>query len=556
MEHLNGQRKLGDLLLLTLLWLHLPATIIVGWMSHTTGLGLPLMAAALATLATLMLKLPKDLAPGRIATGVALVGSISTVVAASRGQAWQVDLHMYYFAALALLTIYCDWRVIVAAAAAVAVHHLLLNFLLPWAIYPGGADFGRVMLHAVILVVEAAVLVWLTRNMAAMLVKVDHSLDLAHAAEAKSAAALDEITLTKSHNEELAAQSAALAARVQEEQAQVVTGLADGLSQLAAGDLVQRLQQPFAEHYEQLRTDFNSALEKLQDAMTEVAGKTTAIEAGTAEISSASDDLARRTEQQAASLEQTAAALDEITSRVNKTADGSARARRAAEAAQSQASASDAVVARAIGAMGQIEGSSRQIGQIIGVIDEIAFQTNLLALNAGVEAARAGDAGRGFAVVASEVRALAQRSAQAAKEIKTLIRESEGQVGDGAKMVAEAGEALTTIASQVTAINGVVGEIASACQEQAQGLAQVNTAIGHMDQATQQNAAMVEQSTAAAKSLSHETAELTRLVQRFRISATAKGGVAAPKRPANRGPAAVTQLRARHQEAPSTWEEF
>ena len=309
----------------------------------------------------------------------------------------------------------------------------------------------------------------------------------------------------------------AAAAEVARQLAQVVEGLAEGLSKLATGDLVHRLNEPFGADYERLRVDFNAALTTLEETMREVSTNAGAIRSGTEEISSASDDLSRRTEQQAASLEQTAAALDQITATVKTTAEGSEHARDVVQAARGDATHSSEIVTRAVAAMGGIEESSRQIGQIIGVIDEIAFQTNLLALNAGVEAARAGDAGRGFAVVASEVRALAQRSAEAAKEIKALILASDKQVKNGVELVGETGEALARIVKQVTDINDVVTTIAASAKEQATGLMEVNKAVNQMDQVTQQNAAMVEQSTAAAHSLAQETDTLTQLVGRFRL---------------------------------------
>jgi methyl-accepting chemotaxis protein len=253
-----------------------------------------------------------------------------------------------------------------------------------------------------------------------------------------------------------------------------------------------------------------------------VTGSTAAIQSGTREISTASDDLSRRTEQQAASLEETAAALDEITATVKKSAEGATHAREVVAVADGDAKKSAIVVREAVEAMDAIAKSASQISQIIGVIDEIAFQTNLLALNAGVEAARAGDAGRGFAVVASEVRALAQRSAEAAKEIKGLISTSTTQVDHGVRLVAETGKSLERIMSQVAEINEVVGEIAAGAKEQATALQEVNTAINQMDQATQQNAAMVEQSTAASHSLSQETTQLSGLIGQFQVG-RAKG---------------------------------
>jgi methyl-accepting chemotaxis protein len=309
-------------------------------------------------------------------------------------------------------------------------------------------------------------------------------------------------------------------AQTAKEQAQVVTSVGTGLERLSAGDLTFQLKEVFTPEYEKLRTDFNGAMSQLQQTMQTVVGRTHGLRSGGLEITQASDDLSKRTEQQAASLEETAAALDEITATVRKTAEGAVEARKVVAIAKEDAEKSSAVVNEAVGAMTRIEDSSRQIGQIIGVIDEIAFQTNLLALNAGVEAARAGDAGRGFAVVASEVRALAQRSAEAAKEIKTLISASTDQVAQGVDLVGQTGRALARIAEQVAQINGVVTEIAASAQEQATGLHQVNAAVNQMDQVTQQNAAMVEQATAAAHSLREETDALSDLISQFRVGDT------------------------------------
>jgi methyl-accepting chemotaxis protein len=306
-----------------------------------------------------------------------------------------------------------------------------------------------------------------------------------------------------------------------EEQASVVRGLAQGLGHLAEGDLTARIEQAFPGEYEKLRADFNQAMGKLQQAMQTIAVNAGGIRTGAGEISQASDDLSRRTEQQAASLEQTAAALDEITATVRKTAEGSKQANGVVATTRADAEASGNVVKETVAAMAEIEKSSKQISQIIGVIDEIAFQTNLLALNAGVEAARAGEAGRGFAVVASEVRALAQRSSEAAKEIKGLISASSQHVETGVELVGDAGKALQGIVVKVNEISGLVSEIAASAQEQATALAEVNTAINQMDQVTQQNAAMVEESTAASHSLTQEADELMNLISRFQTGVPA-----------------------------------
>lgn len=362
-----------------------------------------------------------------------------------------------------------------------------------------------------------------------------------------------------------------------EEQALVVSKLAENLKALSDGDLTARIAETFAGDYEQLRTDFNAAMTRLQETMQTVLTSTGGISTGAGEISQAADDLSRRTEQQAASLEETAAALEEITATVKKTAQNAKEASAIVTTAKSAAEEGGRVVETAITAMGQIEQSSKQITDIIGVIDEIAFQTNLLALNAGVEAARAGDAGKGFAVVASEVRALAQRSSEAAREIKTLIKASSEHVGSGVKLVGESGQALKRIVDQVIEINTLVTEMSQAAQQQSTGIEEVNTAVTQMDQVTQQNAAMVEQSTAAARNLATETTELTELVSFFNAGIPTpqkKAAVATPTQVARaqtrvvpraatkvaaaggrRGSAALA-VKPRAQAEESDWQEF
>jgi methyl-accepting chemotaxis protein len=300
-------------------------------------------------------------------------------------------------------------------------------------------------------------------------------------------------------------------------QALVVKIVAETLGSLARSDLTVSLKEPFPEEFEKLRIDLNAATGQLRNAMVEIAAMARSVHSGSAEITGAVGDLQGRTEQQAAGLEETAAALDQITATVKKSAEGAAHARKIVAATDDNAKRSVAVVAQAVEAMAGIAKAAQQISPIIGLMDEIAFQTNLLALNAGVEAARAGDAGRGFAVVASEVRALAQRSAGAAKEIKGLISTSAIQVEQGVKLVAETGASLELIMAQVAEINTVVYEIASGAKEQATGLEEINIAINQMDQMTQQNAAMVEESRAASDSLSNQAEQLINLISRFQI---------------------------------------
>ncbi len=514
---LEQQRTTGTNLLVGAIWAFAVVATLASLLAGGSWLAIGGGAAALAGGTTLAWRILPQGPQLRIAVSMMLMAQVSILVAGLAGHPWQIDMHMAYFAALALLAVYCDWKAIVAAAATVAVHHLLLSYVLPAAVFPGAASLGRVIVHAVILVLEAGVLVGIAVNLDRMFVALDSRNAAARQALADAEAATR--SAEESHRAQIEARQThdAERRRVEAEQTHVVESLATALQRLAAGDLTSRIDDEFTGRYAQLRSDFNNAVNRLRDAMSTISGATGGIDHGADEISHAAGHLSRRTEHQAASLEETAAALDEITATVRKTAGVAREASEVVTQTRSQAETSGAVVQDAVRAMGAIETSAGEIGQIIGVIDEIAFQTNLLALNAGVEAARAGDAGKGFAVVASEVRALAQRSADAAKEIKALIAASATNVGQGVDLVGRTGQALTAIVQQVVRIDQLVSEIASSAQEQALGLSEVNTAVNEMDQVVQQNAAMVEESTAATISLKNEASELARMVGRFRI---------------------------------------
>jgi methyl-accepting chemotaxis protein len=320
----------------------------------------------------------------------------------------------------------------------------------------------------------------------------------------------------------------------------VVAGLGAGLERLAKGDLTYRVTDEFADEYRKVQNDFNAAIGQLQDTIKNIANSSSEVSNAAAEISTSTTDLSQRTEEQAASLEETSASMEEMSATVKKNAESAQHANQLAQGTQGVANRGGEVVAQAVTAMAAIEESSRKISDIISVIDEIARQTNLLALNAAVEAARAGEAGRGFAVVASEVRSLAQRSSQAAKDIKDLITNSSGQVQEGVNLVNRAGQSLNEIMESIKNVATIVADIANASAEQASGIDQINKALNQMDEVTQQNSALVEENAATAKTLEDQQRAMAERVGFFHFDQDGLG----VERPAVKKPAPQLKVAA------------
>lgn len=544
---------------LTLVFVPLVAT--AAYVAGNSLLVAPVVSLCFLGFALLALKL--NGAAGPIFSAVGLIGQAIALTAAFAGHAWQLDSHMVFFALLAILIVLWDIPAIVVAVALVAVHHLSLSVVMPGLIYPDTTvveGLGRTVLHAVVVVLQAVALVYAvlvrqrqnanvqaeaSASKAAMeraeeaQKEAEKALAEADARKVELSTAMQESEAARVEAAEKAEEAAALRAQAElaerekqkereaadKAQKAVVEALGAGLAALAEGKLNMRLETPFAAEFEDLRTHYNSALERLSAIMATISGYSVDIRQESSGIAQAATAMSSRTEQQAATLAETAAAIKEM--------DGAVRA--AAEAAKDAASSSDearakavdggSVVKDAIEAMSRIESGSSEIAKINGVIEDIAFQTNLLALNAGVEAARAGDAGRGFAVVASEVRALAQRSSDAVRDISALVDESGKQVANGVELVNRTGAALDVIVEEVRAITERVADIARATSEQSVGFSEINKAVGDLDEVTQRNAAMFEETTATSQALQNIAAEMNKAMSAFETDVD-EGGVA------------------------------
>ena len=460
----DPQALLGDKVMLAAVALSALAAVVLGSVYYELGLAI-VAALALAGVALGAYAVARGTLTSRLVLTVAQVGLVALHIQLAHGE---LEYHFGVFVTLALLLVYLDWRPILMAAGLFAVHHVMFDRLQAagFGFYClTEANFGRVMLHAGYVVIQTSLELALAIGMARTARQGRELTQLVEAVNQPDGIALD----------------------VSEARVSTPGALA-----------------------------LQAALQRMQGVVASVQHSSAQIEAASREIALGNQDLSARTEQTASNLQETAASMEQVNSTVQQSVEAARQASQMAVANAEVAARGGHVVSQVVSTMNEINHSSKKISDIIGVIDGIAFQTNILALNAAVEAARAGEQGRGFAVVAGEVRNLAQRSAEAAKEIKTLIGTSVDRVEAGSRLVAEAGETIGEVVSNAQRVASMIGEITAASSEQSAGMGQVNTAVNQLDQMTQQNAALVEESSAAAESLKDQAVRLAQAIQIFK----------------------------------------
>jgi methyl-accepting chemotaxis protein len=550
---LEDARNRAAVTLVHLCWGFLPVVAAAAWFAGNPPWVAVAVSAAFTFAAQLMLG--SGGSPARIAAGQAVVGQAIALTAAFAGHTWQIDMHMSFFAALAMTVPLADRRAILLAAGTVVLHHLALTLFMPVLVFPSAdlaGNVARTLVHGAILAPEAlalaaAVGVRLRLDAEAVARATNLEVARAEAEEARQAAdaarqvsddgrrtaerlaeearmARDETLRRAAETETVRQQVAdterrAETARRQADQdlQMVITDLGDALDALAGGDLTVHIGRAFPAAYERLRGDFNRASAQLSEAFADIAAQTGALGASADALAGGARQLARRTESQAAALEETSAAMSELAGASSTATAFAAEAVASSADAEVSAQTCAGIMADTVRAMNGIKTSSDEIARITDVIEDIAFQTNLLALNAGIEAARAGTAGRGFAVVATEVRALAQRSSDAAQNISTIIARSVDQVEEGVALVRRTGAALEEIAGHTRTTSGRSQEISRSMTDQASALREITTATKDLDRNTQENAALVQQTDERSGALRATAAELQAVTAQFRI---------------------------------------
>jgi methyl-accepting chemotaxis protein len=470
------------------------ALIIMVW---SAAIGAPVLALAAAAIAALPIWLGLAGRADRmscIMLGVTLPIFPALMLALAKGSGWLIDMHMVFFAVLAVLTILAEWRVIVAATATTAIHHLLFNFVAPAYVFPDGESLLRVVFHAVVVVLEAGVLALLCIRIERLIIGLGSEREVREAHEAQL-----------QHERE----------RIAKEQHEVLSALGERLEGLAAGNLAARLNSTFPPGYDQARQMLNAACTSLEKLVGGVATNADRVATGSRELREAAGSLATKTEEQAAQIETATRTATAVLNEFENQSRLWSETRATALTAKAEADRGTTVIAGTAEAMERIERSSAQIGEMIAFIDSIAFQTNLLALNAGVEAARAGEAGKGFAVVASEVRDLAQRSGDSATAIKELVHSSKAEVAAGVERVHELVALLAALVSRFSDIAGQIDTIAQGSDATLANIREVNASMVLLDRAIQQNAAMAEQSSAASMELLQTADDLNSQVASF-----------------------------------------
>ncbi|WP_158807904.1 methyl-accepting chemotaxis protein [Beijerinckia sp. L45] len=504
-DNLEDQRKFAGPLIVLVCWLMVPITFLAGMSTGMSAVPIGLGALACAITANICWLSGGPTTLSRTLSAIALMAQISILVASYVGTPWQGDLHMAYFAALALLVVYSDRAVIAAAAVTVAVHHFMLSFILPSAVFVGSSDFSRVLLHAVILLLEAGSLIWVIGSLNNMF--------------AKSEAAFAAEKRANEHAERAAADV------LSQERDRVVESIGYAMKMLAEGHLDHRISGILPGKYEKLRTDFNAVAAQFHEMIGSIASSAADLITISSNLSVSSERLSRRTGQQVVALEETAASLHEISATSRNSANGVQHVAAAVFETKTDALRHGDVMREASDTMAEIAANAEKVSRAVGIIDEIAHQTNLLALNAGIEAARAGDAGRGFAVVAQEVRGLAGRSTTAANEIKKLIKESASGVGRGVRLVRDTGSALQEIVERVAKVDALISEIALSAHEQSIGIDSISSSVHMMDHSNQQNAIMVEEASDVADALSTKAKTLQGLTGFFHLTNPSAGEI-------------------------------